>query len=177
MTNKTVTMSRELAEDLLNPCADFATHDRLRAILDAPVVEAATCAQCKSSTADICNQNGCGYLESGNGAPVVERQDPVAVLYADGSVLTKAECGTAFDTCCKVETPLYTSPPAPVAVVPIAVQEVDEEFEKWWESDGQYCRAGGGSYEKTFAYRAYEAAIARANNHYAFLDKVKEMNQ
>jgi hypothetical protein len=37
--DKTVTMSRELAEDLLNPCADFATHDRLRAILDAPVVE------------------------------------------------------------------------------------------------------------------------------------------
>ncbi|MCE0875938.1 Lar family restriction alleviation protein [Pseudomonas monteilii] len=33
--------------------------------------------------------------------------EPVAVMYADGSVLTKADCGHAFDICCKVETPLY----------------------------------------------------------------------
>lgn len=33
---------------------------------------------------------------------------PVAVLYKDGTVLTKEECGTAFDVCCKVETPLFT---------------------------------------------------------------------
>ena len=42
---------------------------------------------------------------------------PVAVMYADGSVLTKAECGIAFEVCCKVETPLYAEQPAPVAVV------------------------------------------------------------
>lgn len=59
-------------------------------------------------------------------------------------------------------TKLYTSPPAPM-VTP----ELDPAFEAWWESDGQYCRSGGGSYEKTFAYRAYEAAI----------DKAKELNQ
>lgn len=53
-------------------------------------------------------------------------------------------------------TPLYTAPPAPVAVV---LPELESAFENWWEEDGQYCRAGGGSYEKTFAYRAYEAAI------------------
>lgn len=46
---------------------------------------------------------------------------------------------------------------APVAVV---MPEFESSFEKWWEEDGQYCRAGGGSYEKTFAYRAYEAALA-----------------
>lgn len=34
--------------------------------------------------------------------------EPVAVLYANGTVLTKAECGDVFDICCKVETPLYT---------------------------------------------------------------------
>lgn len=45
------------------------------------------------------------------------RGEPVAVMYADGSVLTKAECGTAFAICCKVETPLFTAPPAPGAVV------------------------------------------------------------
>lgn len=33
------------------------------------------------------------------------------------------------------------------------------EFELWWQEHGQYCRAGGGPYEKTFAYRAWEAAL------------------
>ena len=27
-------------------------------------------------------------------------------------------------------------------------------FEAWWEEHGQYGRAGGGEYEKTFAYNA-----------------------
>lgn len=44
----------------------------------ATIVESATCAQCNASTADFCNQSGCGYLETGNGAPAVERQEPVA---------------------------------------------------------------------------------------------------
>lgn len=51
----------------------------------------------------------------------------------------------------------FTEQPAPVAVV---MPELETAFEAWWESDGQYCRAGGGSYEKTFAYRGYEAALA-----------------
>lgn len=33
-------------------------------------------------------------------------------------------------------------------------------FETWWEDHGQYCRAGGGQYERSFAYCAYEAALA-----------------
>lgn len=37
--NDKIEVSRELLEDMLNPCADFATHGRLRALLDAPVVE------------------------------------------------------------------------------------------------------------------------------------------
>jgi hypothetical protein len=37
--------------------------------------------------------------------------DPVAVMYADGMMLTKADCGPAFETVCKVETPLYLHPP------------------------------------------------------------------
>ncbi|WP_061799458.1 hypothetical protein [Serratia ficaria] len=47
---------------------------------------------------------------------------PVAVMYKDGSVLTKEECGNVFDICCKVETPLFTAPPAP------AVPEVLEKL-------------------------------------------------
>ncbi|MFQ6574172.1 hypothetical protein [Pseudomonas sp. UM16] len=37
--------------------------------------------------------------------------DPVAVMYADGMMLTKADCGPAFETVCKVEIPLYLHPP------------------------------------------------------------------
>ncbi len=39
---------------------------------------------------------------------------------------------------------------------------LEAAFEAWWVSEGQFCRAGGGDYEKTFAFRAYEAATERA---------------
>lgn len=42
--------------------------------------------------------------------------EAVAVLYRNGDVLTKAECGEYFEICCKVEIPLYTA--APPAVLP-----------------------------------------------------------
>ena len=35
------------------------------------------------------------------------------------------------------------------------------EFEAWWQSDGQFCRAGGGDYEKTFAYHAWMKAASK----------------
>ncbi|MCT5157699.1 hypothetical protein LZL32_15395, partial [Pseudomonas aeruginosa] len=28
-------------------------------------------------------------------------------------------------------------------------------FSEWWEEEGQYCRAGGGDYERTFAFQAW----------------------
>jgi len=31
-----------------------------------------------------------------------------------------------------------------------------ESFETWWDSHGQFCRSGGGEYEKVFAYAAWE---------------------
>lgn len=37
-----------------------------------------------------------------------------------------------------------------------------EQFEAWWEGEGQFVRAGGGNYEKTFAYQAWQAARAQA---------------
>lgn len=40
--------------------------------------------------------------------PGQHQGEPIAVLYANGSVLTKADCGDYFEICCKVETPLYT---------------------------------------------------------------------
>lgn len=36
--------------------------------------------------------------------------EPVAVMYPDGTVLNKAECGNSFDVCCRVNTPLYRQP-------------------------------------------------------------------
>lgn len=35
------------------------------------------------------------------------------------------------------------------------------EFEAWWESDGQYVRAGGGDYEKSFAFQAWRHLYPR----------------
>lgn len=35
----------------------------------------------------------------------------------------------------------------------------ESQFDQWWDEHGQYCRAGGGGYERTFAYRAWEAAM------------------
>ncbi|WP_430293044.1 hypothetical protein [Pseudomonas sp. B1-22] len=37
--------------------------------------------------------------------------------------------------------------------VPDAVFEA--EFMTWWEEHGQYCRSGGGDYERTFAFQAW----------------------
>jgi hypothetical protein len=48
--------------------------------------------------------------------------------------------------------------------LPTPSTETEEQelasFEEWWKAQGQFCRAGGGDYEKTFAYRAYQAGRA-----------------
>lgn len=30
-----------------------------------------------------------------------------------------------------------------------------DEFQVWWEEEGQYVRSGGGAYERTFAFQAW----------------------
>lgn len=30
-----------------------------------------------------------------------------------------------------------------------------QEFQTWWEDHGQFCRSGGGDYERTFAFQAW----------------------
>lgn len=42
------------------------------------------------------------------------------------------------------------------------IQEEGELFEIWWENHGQYNRAGGGDYEKTFAWESWIVAKAQA---------------
>jgi hypothetical protein len=61
--------------------------------------------------------------------------------------------------------PLPAAPGSPASTVADEGAKDDwkpweRDFEAWWENHGQYCRAGGGQYEKTFAYHAYEAALA-----------------
>ena len=65
--------------------------------------------------------------------------EPVAVLYADGGVLTKAECGNCFEICCKVETPLYAEQPAPVAMLLPFTEKVIAKLQRFEAcvSDGQ----------------------------------------
>lgn len=161
----------------------------------APVFDPAKCGVCGQG-AWACNEGGCHYLESGNGAPVVDRQEPVAltipeecphlIVFDDterenmlfaGAGARSAALKTWEKISMSWNAHLFVRaernsrddryPSAKTAPVAVVLPEFEPAFEAWWESDGQYCRAGGGSYEKTFAYRAYEAAI----------EKVKELNQ
>lgn len=43
-----------------------------------------------------------------------------------------------------------------------ALTFIDAEFRTWWEDHGQFVRAGGGPYESSFAYRAWESALKQA---------------
>lgn len=175
MTN-TLTIPLDLAERLDSPHSSVrnAALESLRRILAAPVVEAATCAQCKASTTDICNQNGCGYLESGNGAPAVEGQADAELLvefFEHGPMATiNWFTPSSFE---HGATKVYTSPPAPVAVpegwklVPIVpTPEMVEALKArlMVTSRGGILSAGVSLAD----------AIAAAP---ACLDKVKEMNQ
>lgn len=126
MTNDTLTISREL-----------------RALLAAPVVEASNkCGRCGASTVEGCNYLGCYFLESGNGAPAVERQEPVVIDLdaVDWETIQQAADESNWmpneymrnewvaDVCNFLKYGRAdTSPPTPVAV------EIDEraEFEKW----------------------------------------------
>jgi len=38
------------------------------------------------------------------------------------------------------------------------LEAMEAEFTKWWEREGQFGRAGGGQYERTFAYNAWMAS-------------------
>lgn len=39
------------------------------------------CSQCKANSTDVCNQNGCFFLENGNGAPKVSAHTAMLVSY------------------------------------------------------------------------------------------------
>lgn len=159
-----VRVRRELLEDILSTLDyEGATSwtEALRTALAAPVVEPATCAQCKASTTDICNQNGCGYLESGNGAPVVERQP---VLFVAVDLIEDPECVGMHATRHANElqhVPLYTSSSAPVA---LKDHEFRELVNRLRDITCEY--VGSGQLRERISMELR-----------ACLDKVKEMNR
>ena len=71
---KSISVPIELLEDMLNPCADFATHERLRALLDNLVVES----QYDGMTQDQAQAVSDGVDEILHDKPAVQHQgDPV----------------------------------------------------------------------------------------------------
>lgn len=53
--------------------------------------------------------------------------EPVAVMYEDGFLLSKGDCGDTFDICCKVQTPLYAHPPTDSA----ALRQLLADIKAW----------------------------------------------
>ncbi|WP_180006327.1 MULTISPECIES: hypothetical protein [unclassified Acinetobacter] len=45
-----------------------------------------------------------------------------------------------------------------------------DEFDQWWENEGQYQRAGGGQYERSFAWWAW---LNREQKQQAIIDNLK----
>lgn len=54
--------------------------------------------------------------------------------------------------------------PEPVERSELSDEAFAAEFEAWWESDGQYVRAGGGDYEKSFAFQAWRHLYPRIHS-------------
>ncbi|WP_180069294.1 hypothetical protein [Acinetobacter sp. YH12112] len=61
-------------------------------------------------------------------------------------------------------------------VKPYTQAELDQqeiwanEFDQWWEDEGQYQRAGGGQYERSFAWWAW---LNREQKQQAIIDNLK----
>ena len=64
-------------------------------------------------------------------------------------------------------------------VKPYTQAELDQqaiwanEFDQWWENEGQYQRAGGGQYERTFAWWAW---LNREQKQQAKIDELQKEN-
>lgn len=72
---KSISVPIELLEDMLNPCADFATHERLRALIDDPEKDYVLINGMHFSHAEILEwrEKACAYMEKAaqpQGGPV-----------------------------------------------------------------------------------------------------------
>ncbi len=71
--------------------------------------------------------------------------EPVAVIDKEGNPMTRAECNDdrVFAICCKVGTPLYAAPPAPVAVPDEVLARLEHEanhLTAWHHIDEHSCK-------------------------------------
>jgi len=51
--------------------------------------------------------------------------------------------------------PAEQQPSADDSLTPVPDELFAAEFSAWWEQHGQFCRSGGGEYERTFAFEAW----------------------
>ena len=75
------------------------------------------------------------------------KPEVVAVMYRDGGVLTKQECGIAFEACCKVEAPLIrltdcetarAADKARIAELEGVLADATQEVEEWGAYASEY---------------------------------------
>lgn len=136
------------------------------------------CGRCGASTVDGCNYLGCHFLESGNGAPVVEHQ-PDAVRTLD-EIEKSIEARQK-----RIEA--YASPPTPVAVglptvTPFNVAEVEKQaypIMAWLVRDLPFDTP---EQEKTRSkvcdlIHWLKGSLDAIRSRDACIDKVKELNQ
>lgn len=157
MSDKTVTMPRELAESLLTEATNQNWSD-LNILLNSPTDSS----ECRCRRFGKNNPHWPCHVHP-TAAPVVERQEPVAWLnVATGHVTTSAVVVMDWDDEKERVQSLYTSPPAPVAVVlpsPAELRALVTEAAR--DSD----LIAGANY--------YTAAELAANY---MLSKIKELN-
>lgn len=55
----------------------------------------------------------------------------------------------------KPPQPAEQKPSADDSLTPVPDELFAAEFAAWWEEHGQFCRAGGGTYEQSFAFEAW----------------------
>ncbi|UXH41569.1 hypothetical protein [Pseudomonas promysalinigenes] len=96
------------------------------------------------------------YWQSVLDQPVQHQGEPVAVLYANGTVLTKADCGDVFDICCKVETPLYTHSD------PSEVERLREDLSKYIARANDFAAKMQGAQSEAGTLRAQLAELVSA---------------
>ena len=54
--------------------------------------------------------------------------------------------------------------PALVPAAVLADSDFEDEFELWWNETGQFVSAGGGAYEKSFAFEAWRFLFPKIRN-------------
>lgn len=111
-------------------------------------------------------EDGCQDDWNRRAAPAV-RGEPVAwryrMLSEDWEAIRPSHPSTFHPDHEKlIIEPLYLAPqpaeqqsPADDSLTPIPDELFAAEFAAWWEEHGQLCRAGGGNYERSFAFEAW----------------------